>query len=123
MKERGSENIHHTFIRDTKHPISTKTIISLSSEHPTSTKTKCQFPNQQIHSLQTKHIFSLFLSLSLSSLKHKPSASQIPIFIIVHSVSQSFHLHHFSFLSFLTFFSWMLAPLRKRISTTSPFPL
>ena len=61
---------------------------------------------------------------SLTLLTHKPSASQIPIFIIVHSVSQSFHLlHHFSFLSFLTSFSLTLAPLRNRISTTSPFPL
>ena len=63
------------------------------------------------------------LSPPLSSSTHKPFASQIPIFIIVHSVSHSFHLfHHFSFLSFLTSFSWMSAPLRKRISTTSPFP-
>ena len=62
-------------------------------------KKKYQF--HQIHSLQTKHKFSL--SLSLLTHTHTRSASQIPIFIIIHSISHSFHLLVISLISYIFF--------------------
>ena len=79
----------------------------------------CWF-KQSINSQQNTKTNSLTLLTAHSHTNHPSLKSP---FSLLFTLSQSFHLlHHLSFLWFLTSFSWMLAPLSKKISTISPFP-